>query len=107
MKQSSRLAHLRKWHSRTTDGGAGWQAHREHRAFARLAGHSHVAAHQARELAGDGEPQPSAAKAPRGQGIGLGKFLEQLGLLLGCHSNAGIGHCEFDPIRAIGDFANP
>src|SRR5437867_4957246 len=62
MKQFSRLAHLRKWHSRTTDGGTGRQAHREHRAFARLAGDGHVAAHQARELAGDGESQPSPPK---------------------------------------------
>ena len=32
------------------------QAHREHRAFARLARHRYVAAHNARELAGDGTP---------------------------------------------------
>ena len=39
----------------------GWraarQAHGEHRALARLARHRHVAAHHARELAGDGEAQ--------------------------------------------------
>ena len=37
--------------------GRGRQAHREDRALARLAGHGHVAAHHARELAGDGEAQ--------------------------------------------------
>jgi len=40
---------------------AGWRAaqqtHGEHRALARLARHRHVAAHHARELAGDGEAE--------------------------------------------------
>ena len=54
------------------------QAHCEHRAFARLARHGHIAAHHARELAGDGEAQPGAAEALRGRLIGLGELLEQL-----------------------------
>jgi hypothetical protein len=47
------------------------QAHREHRALARLARHGHVAAHHARELARDSEPEPSAAEALSRRGIGL------------------------------------
>ena len=48
---------------------APWQAHREHRPLARLARHGHVAAHHARELAGDGKPEAGAAEALRCQGI--------------------------------------
>jgi hypothetical protein len=47
------------------------QAHRKHRAFARLARHGHVAAHHACELAGDGKAEPRAAVAARCKGIGL------------------------------------
>src|SRR5262249_14631787 len=75
---------------------SGWsaarQAHRKHRALARLARHGHVAAHHARELAGDGEAETGAAEAPRGRGIGLAELLEQLCLLLRRHANAGIDH---------------
>src|SRR5512132_325032 len=53
------------------------QAHREHRSLARFAGHGHVAAHHACELAREGKAKAGAAVAPRGQGIGLSKFLEQ------------------------------
>ena len=37
------------------------QAHGEHRALARLARHRYVAAHHARELAGDGKAEPRPA----------------------------------------------
>jgi hypothetical protein len=60
---------------------AAWQSHREYRALARLARHGHVAAHHARELAGDGKAQPRPAVAPSSQGIGLGEILEQFCLL--------------------------
>jgi len=43
-------------------GNKARQAHREHRALARFACHGHVAAHHARELAGDGKAQASAAE---------------------------------------------
>ena len=56
---------------------AGRQAHREDRAFARLARHRHVTAHHARELPREGKAEPRSAVAPRGQGIGLGEVLEQ------------------------------
>jgi hypothetical protein len=61
---------------------AGRQAHGKHRALPRLARHRHVAPHHARELAGDGKPEPGAAEALRGRGIGLAEFLERFGLLL-------------------------
>jgi len=64
------------------------QPHREGRACARLARNRHVAPHQARELAGDGEAEPSAAKALRGRGIGLRKLPEQLELNAACRANA-------------------
>src|SRR5262245_12151575 len=45
-------------------------------ALARVARHGHVTAHHARELAGDGEPEPSAPEALSGRGIGLAELLE-------------------------------
>jgi hypothetical protein len=38
---------------------------------------------------------------PCGRGIGLGEFLEQLGLLLRGHPDAGIGHGDLDPVAAV------
>src|SRR5262245_33266085 len=58
------------------------QAHREHRPSARLARHRHVAAHHARELAGDGKSEPGTAKVLSGRSVSLAELLEQLGLLL-------------------------
>ena len=69
------------------------QAHCECRTLARLARHSHLATHHARELARDGKAQPRAAEALRGRGIGLGEFFEQLRLLLRRHANAGVALC--------------
>src|SRR5262249_53730199 len=88
---------------------SGWraarQAYRKHRALARLACHGHVAPHHTRELAGDGEAETGAAEAPRGRGIGLAEFLEQLCLLLCRHANAGIDHRQLDPVASIGHLA--
>src|SRR5262245_45781135 len=93
------------------DGAAGsWrlasrQAHGEHQTFARLARHSHVAAHHARELAGDGEAETGAAEFMRGRGIGLAELLEELCLLLRRHADAGIGDGELDEVAAIAHLA--
>src|SRR6516225_2507675 len=88
---------------------SGWraarQSHGEHRAFALLARHSHVAAHHARELAGDGEAETGSAEALRGRGISLAELLEQLCLLLGSHAYTGIGDSELDEVAAIGHLA--
>src|SRR5262245_4742291 len=81
------------------------QAHSEHRAFALLAHHGHVAAHHARELAGDSEAETGAAEALRGRGISLAELLEQLCLLLRRHANAGIDHRQLDPLAYIGHLA--
>ena len=51
-----------------------------------------LAAHHARELAGDGEAETGAAVLPCGRRIGLSELLEQLGPLLRCHTDAGIDH---------------
>jgi|GraSoi2013_100cm_1033763.scaffolds.fasta_scaffold144077_2 hypothetical protein len=71
---------------------SGWraatQAHREDRAFARLARHGHVAARHARELAGEGKAELCAAIAARGQRISLGEILKELGLLFGGQADA-------------------
>src|SRR5262249_16240111 len=75
-----------------------WQADREDRALARLARHGHVAAHHARELAGDGKAEPRAAEALSGRGIGLAELFEQLSLLLRSHANAGVSDRELDPL---------
>src|SRR5215472_16928114 len=88
---------------------SGWraarQAHRKDRALARLARHGHVAAHHARELAREGKAEPGAAEALRSRGIGLAEFLEQLGLLLRRHANAGIDHRQLDPVASTGHLA--
>ena len=47
------------------------QAHDEHRTFARLARHGHVAAHHARELARQGKAEPRPAEALSSRGIGM------------------------------------
>jgi hypothetical protein len=45
-------------------------------------------------------PRPPAV-APRSQRIGLGKFLEELGLLFRCHADAGVADDELDPMTSI------
>ena len=79
--------------------------YREHGASARFARHGHVAAHHARELAGDGEPEPRAAEALSGRGIGLAEFLEQLCLLFGGHADTGVRDGELDELAAIAHLA--
>src|SRR5262249_60303089 len=78
---------------------------REHRALARFAGHRHVAAHHACELAGYGEAEPGAAEALSGRGIGLGELLEKLCLLLRCHADTGVGDGEAAEAAAIAPLA--
>jgi hypothetical protein len=46
-------------------------------------------------------PEPDPPVAPRGQGIGLGAFLEQLRLLIGREPDAGIGDRELDPVTSV------
>src|SRR5262249_53004189 len=88
---------------------SGWraarQAHRKHRALARLARHCHIAAHPPRELARDSEPEPRSPEALSGGGIGLAELLEQLCLLLRGHPDAGVGDGELDDVAAIAHFA--
>src|SRR5215813_4322719 len=95
--QTFRFFRLRLWLGCRADR----QPHREHRAFARLARHCHVATHHARELAGDGEAETGAAEALRGRGLGLAECLEQLCLLLRRHANAGIDHGQLDPVASV------
>src|SRR5262249_47574218 len=64
------------------------EANCKHRTLPQLARHGHVAAHHARELARKGKAEPGAAEALSARGIGLGKLLEQLGLLLRCHAGS-------------------
>ena len=44
-----------------------------------------------------------AAVLPCRRGIGLGKLLEQLCLLLSRHADAGVGHGELNPVATVGD----
>src|SRR5262249_12889778 len=83
------------------------QPHRKHRALARLARHRHVAAHHARELAGDGKAEAGSAVAARSQGIGLGEILEQFRLLLRRHTDAAIRDGKLDPVAAVRHLAHP
>src|SRR5262249_4897190 len=83
------------------------QAHGEHRALADLARYRHVAAHQARELAGVGKAESGAAEALSRRGIGLGELLEQLGLLLRCHADPGVGYGKLNPVASVCHPARP
>src|SRR5262245_22716430 len=83
------------------------QAHREHRALARLARHGHIAAHHARKFARDGEAEPCPAVAACGEGIGLGEILKQFRLLLRCHSNAAVNNGKLDPVASVRHLAYP
>src|SRR5262249_31806312 len=87
--------------------GAAWQPHGEHRALADLARNRHIAAHQARELASDGKPESRAPETLCSRGIGLGELLEQLGLLLRCHADPGVGDGKLDEAAAIAQLACP
>src|SRR5262249_11158408 len=84
-----------------------WQAHRKHRPLAGLARHGHVTAHHARELAREGKAKSRAPETLCSRGIGLAELLEQLGLLLRRHANAGISDRELDPVATVGDPARP
>src|SRR5262245_24903206 len=83
------------------------QAHGEHRAFAVLARHGHVAAHHARELAREGKTKSRAPETLCSRGIGLAELLEQLGLLLRSHANASVSDRELNPAASVGNSARP
>src|SRR5262249_55126129 len=51
--------------------------------------------------------KPRAAEALGSRGIGLAELLEELGLLLGGHANAGVSDRELDPVATVGDPARP
>src|SRR6516165_935016 len=52
------------------------------------------------ELLACGSALPGSV-LPCGRGISLGELFEQLGLLLRCHPDAGIGHRDLDPVAAV------
>src|SRR5215469_4032161 len=81
------------------------QAEGEDRTLARLACHCHIAAHHARELAGEGKAEPGAAESLSGRGVGLRELLEQLCLLLRGHADARVGDGELDEVAAIAHLA--
>jgi hypothetical protein len=86
---------------------AAWQAHREYRAFARLTRYGHIATHHAREFAGEGKAEPRPPIAARGQGIGLGEFLEQFRLLFGGQADTGIRDGKLNPVVSVRHLAHP
>src|SRR5262249_28514172 len=104
---SRRRWDLMGWRLTASAFRAARQAHCKDRALARLARHRHVAAHHARELAREGKAKPRAAEALGSRGIGLAELLEELGLLLGGHANAGVSDRELDPVATVGDPARP
>jgi hypothetical protein len=87
--------------------GAAWQADREDRALVRLAHHRDLAAHHARQLAGDGEAEAGSPEALGGRGIGLAELLEQFRLLLGRHADAGVRYGELDPVASVQHLSRP
>src|SRR5262249_51532599 len=93
--------------SQQTEIGGLWRAarpaHRKHRTFAPLARHGHVAAHHARELAGDCKAEARAAEALSGRGVSLAGLLQQLCLFLRRHANASVSDGELNPAASVGD----
>src|SRR5262249_31564715 len=65
------------------------------------------AAHHARELAREGKAEPRPTEALSSRAIGLTELLEQLGLLLKSHANAGVSDRELDPVATVGDPTRP
>ncbi len=76
-------------------GHAG-QAQGEARTLARCALHADIAAHQFGQVARDGQPQPGAAEAPRGRGVGLGEGGEEARLGGFVHADAVVGDMDVD-----------
>ena len=64
-----------------------------------------VAAHEAGELAADGEPEARAAVLPGGRRVRLRELLEQPAELLRRHADAGVGHGDGKPIVLARPFA--
>jgi hypothetical protein len=76
--------------------GVPGQAHREPEAaaLAQDAVGAGLAAHQARQVGGDGEAQPGAAEAPGGGGVGLLEGPEEARQGLGLDADAGVDDLE-------------
>jgi acyl-CoA synthetase (AMP-forming)/AMP-acid ligase II len=60
-----------------------------------------VAAHHLTEAAADSEAKTRSTVFARRHGGSLGKLLKQLAHLLCRHPDAGIGHCQCDPVAAV------
>ena len=76
----------------------------ESRAAAGFALETDLTAHHLHELLADGEAEAGAAEAARGGAVGLGERLENLFLLLGCDTDAGVAHfaTQFEDAFAVG-----
>ena len=72
----------------------------EARPLARLARHTHVAAHRCSQSAHNREPQPGTAITPGHRTVGLRKGLEQRLQFVRVDANAGIEHRKLQPLRA-------
>src|SRR5258708_5750122 len=91
--------------SMTRSLGRFWLGKGEGRAEARRGGQGDVALHRLRELLGDGEAEAGAAILAGGRRVGLAEGLEQAGLLLGRHADAGVDDGELHVIGVLLDDA--
>ena len=66
----------------------------EHAALAELAGGDDVAAHQAGEIAADGEPEARATELARGRAVGLGEWIEYRFHLVRRDTDAVVHHVD-------------
>lgn len=82
--------------------GAGAQGEGEDTTALGACGGGDGAAHRLGQPAGDGEPQPGAAKAPAGRCIGLGETFEQHRNLGRINADAGVGDGAGDLPAASG-----
>ncbi len=77
------------------------RCHGEDTTFARRAQYCDVAAHLFGNLFTNNQSKACSAKAPGSRTVGLREGAEELGLLIRCHANTGIGNGYLQPVIAI------
>lgn len=77
------------------------EAYTERRSCTRLAHDADLAAHPLDQALRNRQAQSRAAKATRGRGVGLYKFVEDPGGLIRTHANTGIADLDCNSIRVV------
>jgi len=73
----------------------------ENTALPHFAFHPQPSPHEPGQPGADGQPQAGAAEAPGNRAVGLGKGVENQGLLVRRNADAGVRHGEMETIRLL------